>query len=488
MSGRCSTRALVLLRRIEVVILLQQLGSAFFDTALLMVAKDRCATTTTDPVTNSSATGGDSQQKAMSDFYMTYNLITQLVPIVPALLLARVGDRGWRRVPIAVPLCGYLLSRLTLLLVVVLRAPLQVMFLGAVLHGLCGGFASYWAGVMALVSLGSTAKDRSKVLMRVELLYGVAGLVGSLLSGHMFQLDGSSVGQGTVLVSVSTLLYLVCLLHTTLLLQMSTTEQEESHGLMCDDSGDVYVRGPGGKNMVNLVLLFTGAVLYDVAVGGAMQILVTFEVNEPLNWNATQVGYGNAAGFVIFLTSFLGVMVMSRCVSDVTLILIGMLSFASGIYFMAFVTATYMFYLARSLTLFALIPMPTIRSLLSQQVQGSSYGITLISLQLAFKFASLAYTPCYTRIYQASLDWFPGFVFTLSSIISVLATIPIRRGSLQVLCRGLQVTSEAELQQDPRGLTKRERHRASISTVTERERHRASISTVSAFYMSKDRN
>eukprot|EP00063_Salmo_salar_P019664 XP_013994499.1 PREDICTED: thymic stromal cotransporter homolog [Salmo salar] len=69
--------------------------------------------------------------------------------------------------------------------------------------------------------------------------------------------------------------------------------------------------------------------------------------------------------------------------------------------------------------------MPTIRALLSKQVNGSSYGITLISLQLSFKIASLAYTPIYTKVYQATLDWFPGFVFTLSSIITVLATIPV---------------------------------------------------------------
>ena len=38
---------------------------------------------------------------------------------------------------------------------------------------------------------------------------------------------------------------------------------------------------------------------------------------------------------------------MSRWVSDVTLIIIGMVSFAAGIYFMAFVTTTYMFYLGK---------------------------------------------------------------------------------------------------------------------------------------------
>lgn len=425
MSDLCGTVRAVF-RRPEPVIVLHQLAGALFDTALQMVVKERCANITA-PGGSVSSTDND-RQKAMSDFYMKYEFIIKLTPILPALLLARLGDRGWRKAPVVTPLVGYLLSRLTLLLLIVLRSPLEVMYVGAALYGLTGGFCSYWAGVLTLVSLGSTARDRSKAMITVELLYGTAGLVGSLVSGHLFQLHSSSIGQGTVLVGLSLLLYLLCLLYSLFLLQVKQVpdrEQDESCGLIASSSGDVCVEAPRRNNWVNLALLFAGGVLYDVAVAGAMEILVSFVMKEPLNWNATQVGYGNAAGFMIFLTSFLGVMVMSRWVSDVTLILIGMLSFTFGIYFMGFVTATYMFYLARSLMLFALIPMPTIRSLLSQQVQRSSCGTTLISLQLAFKFASLAYAPAYTKIYQSSLDWFPGFVFTLSSIITVLATIPI---------------------------------------------------------------
>lgn len=41
-------------------------------------------------------------------------------------------------------------------------------------------------------------------------------------------------------------------------------------------------------------------------------------------------------------------MLFRRCVGDTSLILIGMVSFASGIYFMSFVTATYMFYLGET--------------------------------------------------------------------------------------------------------------------------------------------
>ncbi|XP_034565042.1 thymic stromal cotransporter homolog [Notolabrus celidotus] len=417
--------ALTVLHQIEPVIILEQLGSTLFDTALQMVVKDECANATY-PDTHLSRE--DSQQKAMSDFFMTFNLIVKLAPILPALLLARLGDRGWRRLPIVVPLCGYLVSRLMLLLVVIFKLPLEVMFGAAALFGLSGGFCAYWPGVMTLASLASTAADRSKVMMRVELLYGAAGLVGSLVSGHLFLLYSSSLGNGTVLLTVSTLLALLCLLQSIFLLQVkqeSNNEPEDHYQLLSSDSSDGPAEAPARVNRVNMALLFMAATLYVSAVGGALEILGIFVMKAPLGWTATQVGYGNAAGCMIFVTSYLGVMVFRRCVSDVMLILIGMISFASGIYFMSFVTATYLFYLARSLNMFALIPLPTIRSLLSLQVPASSCGTTLTLLQLSLKFAGLVYIPASTKIYQATLTWFPGFVFLLASIITVLGMIPI---------------------------------------------------------------
>ncbi|XP_051906244.1 thymic stromal cotransporter homolog [Hippocampus zosterae] len=415
------------LRRVEPLVVLQQLGTSLFNTALLMVVKDRFTNATFPGTADTRFSGEDEQQRAMSDFYLVNNLIVQLTPIVPALLLAKAGDRGWRRAPVLVPLCGYLLSSVTLLQVVLLQLPIQVMFGSAALFGISGGFCAYWPGVMTLASLGSDAENRSKVMMRVELMYGAAGLLGSLLSGHVFLLYSSSVRHGTVLLCVCTLLHLLGLTHAAVLLQVKqvSSEPEECSPLLPDSSAGVPAETFKRKNMVNVVLLFSAAILYGSSVGGAMEILGVFVMKEPLNWNAAQVGYGNAAGFVIFLSSYLGAIAFRRCVCDVTLILFGMLSFACGIYFMSFVTASYMFYLARSLSLFALIPLPTIRSLLSQQVPTSLCGITLTALQLALRFGALVYIPAFTKLYQRTLGWFPGFVFTLSSILAVLGMIPI---------------------------------------------------------------
>lgn len=53
-------------------------------------------------------------------------------------------------------------------------------------------------------------------------------------------------------------------------------------------------------------------------------------------------------------------------------------------------------------------------------------GMTLTLLQLSLRFMGLAYIPVFTKVYQRTLDWFPGFVFMLSSAMTVLGMIPIR--------------------------------------------------------------
>lgn len=409
---------------IEPVVLCAQVASSFYDVGLQSVVKQRFEDRFQDL---------DSRQKGISNFYMVYNLLGKLIPIFPAIILAKCGDKGYRKLPIVIPLIGYFIARLFLVFVIIFNWEPEVMYGGAFVHGLCGGFASYWAGVMAIVSLETSEEDRSLRIMRMELTYGLAGLFGSLASGHLFQLYTVVVKDGVILVALSVLLYLFCVLYSTFVFQIARPvgirERNDSVGIL----------GHNFKNTINIALLFAGAILYDIAVGGGMEILVSFVIKEPLNWNSKQIGYGNAAGFVIFISSFLGVKVFSKYVSDASLIIIGMLSFCSGIYFMAFVTTTTLFYLARTLMLFALIPMPTIRSLLSKQVESSSYGVCLIALQLSFKLVSLAYTPIYTKVYQATLDVFPGFVFTLSSIVTFLAIIPICIVGCRASHQGYQV-------------------------------------------------
>nr|XP_056704933.1 thymic stromal cotransporter homolog [Euleptes europaea] len=420
---------------IEPVVAAAQLASSFYDTGLLLVVKNYYNHTNVSSVN----AGEGAQQKAISNFYIIYNLLQGLTPLLSAYGLARLGDVKDRKISICVPLLGYLLSRTFLLLLILLPWPIEVMFGAAVLHGLSGGFTTYWASVMAVASLGSSESRRSLRLIVIELIYGIAGFLGSVASGHLFVTFRLGYQQGTVLVSSSIALYAFCLFYSLFVLTVPkpagsrptvSTDTEHPDSKPADDKGDLVFRKMEPPHTLVpskliIAMLFVGAVVYDLAVAGAIDVLPLFLLKKPLSWGPEYIGYSYAAGYMVFITSFLGVFVFSKFLRDTTMIMIGILSFAAGIFILAFVRWTYLFYIARVVMLFALIPLPTIRSVLSKHVEGSSYGKVFVLLQLALVVTGVVTSTIFNKIYQSTLDWFGGFCFLLACGISCLSLIPI---------------------------------------------------------------
>ncbi|XP_048382728.1 thymic stromal cotransporter homolog [Stegostoma tigrinum] len=263
------------------------------------------------------------------------------------------------------------------LFVILFDLPLQVMFVTAVLNGLSGGFTAFWPGVMAVASDTSSQEKRSIRLSRVELAYGVAGMVGSIASGHLFIYFKISHDQDAGLMAFSCVFYALSLVYSIFGLKPTQTgysgygslldqgEQENDYRVpdpqitawnQCQDESSMLlpnqnnarIQGILGGNVpvdkITLSLLFTAGVLYGLGVTGGVDVLPIFVLKDPLNWNAVWVGYGNAMGYAIFLTSFLGVCASSKYLSDTSLIVMGMASFSTGMLIMAFTKWTFLYF------------------------------------------------------------------------------------------------------------------------------------------------
>ncbi|NXH94379.1 TSCOT protein, partial [Pachycephala philippinensis] len=411
---------------IEPVVAGSQVASAFYDTALLLVVKNYYNQTNS---TAPSHAVEDAQQKAVSNFYIIYNLVLGLSPLVSAYGLSKLGDRIHRKIPICFPLLGYLGSKTLLLLLILLDWPVEVMYGAAAFNGLTGGFTTLWAGIMALGSLGSSESKRSLRLIIIELVYGLAGFLGSMASGYLFVGFSDRYREGTVLVCSSIACYAFCLLYSIFVLTVPKPAAScPAKAKSAEEVGGTLpgsISTPVSPSKLIIILLFVAAILYDLAVVGAMNVLPLFLLREPLSWNAVEIGHGNAAGYAIFITSFLGVLVFSRYLRDITMIMIGVASFSTGILIMAFVQWTFLFYIARAVMLFALIPLPTIRSMLSKTVEGSSYGKVFVLLQLSLVTTGVVTSTVYNKIYQNTLDWYSGFCFILSFLVGCLTLLPL---------------------------------------------------------------
>ena len=355
---------------IEPVVASTQVAASLYDAGLLLVVKASFGVGTFSNQSSSPSPRGaleDQQQRSISNFYIIYNLVMGLTPLLSAYGLGWLSDRYHRKVSICVPLLGFLLSRLTLLLKVLLGWPVEMLYAAAALTGLCGGFSAFWSGVMALGSLGSSEGRRSLRLIVIDLILGLAGFCGSMLSGHLFKQVIGHSKQGLVLTVCSVSCAAGALLYSLFVLKVPEPQAQARKAvdiapgtvgrydtLDPDQADKQSVVGPPSPPAVAkpeqsvLALLFVGAIIYDLAVVGTVDVMPLFVLREPLSWNQVQLGYGMASGYTIFITSFLGVLVFSRYFQDTTMIMIGMVSFASGALLLAFVKETYMFYTGES--------------------------------------------------------------------------------------------------------------------------------------------
>lgn len=358
---------------IEPVVASTQVAGSLYDAGLLLVVKESFASEaggSSNYSVNQSlgVHQEDQQQKAISNFYIIYNLVVGLTPLLSAYGLGWLSDRYHRKISICTAMLGFLLSRIGLLLKVMLEWPVEVMYGAVALNGLCGGFSAYWSGVMALGSLGCSESRRSVRLILIDLVLGLAGFCGSMASGHLFKQIVGHSAQGLLLTACSVGCAAFALFYSLFVLKVPESKPNKVHptvdtvsGMMGtyrtldpdqqdnqNVPGNPPTLGKGNPSKAIVALLFVGAIVYDLAVVGAVDVMPLFVLKEPLHWNQVQLGYGMASGYIIFITSFLGVLVFSRYFRDTTMIIIGMVSFGSGALLLAFVKETYMFYIGKS--------------------------------------------------------------------------------------------------------------------------------------------
>lgn len=197
-----------------------QTGQSLYVTALPIIIKERCLNSSSDAGSPNS-TAEDGWQKSISRVYTTSRILSQLVPIVPCLLLARLGDRGWRRVPMAVPLLGLVLARVVMLLMLTLDWQLEVLYMEVVLAGLCGGVTAVSSGTLALLSLSCAKEERSLQLMKAEVTSGVAGMFASVASGYLYNVTTGGLKPGVVTMTLCLLINATCTVYVLFCLEVS---------------------------------------------------------------------------------------------------------------------------------------------------------------------------------------------------------------------------------------------------------------------------
>uniref|UniRef100_A0A671NDY0 Thymic stromal cotransporter homolog n=1 Tax=Sinocyclocheilus anshuiensis TaxID=1608454 RepID=A0A671NDY0_9TELE len=356
-----------ILTLVEPVVVINKLGTSFFDMALTQTVYNQSLKAT--------AGNSDRAQALSSRFILIQSVLSSVAAMLSIIPLSRMADRHGPKVFLVASQMGSVLGMFTLVIFMYCEVPLEFLYLGSLLHGLSGGGPMFWAGVAALASLSSEQGKRTLKLNIVDFCFGVAGVVGGLLSGYLYQMGPSVLLLTAILVSVVALLY------------------------------SVFALTDSRRSLSETMMLFI------LGMVGAENVLQLYLLKPPLSWDSIWAGYGRAATSAMYLSSFIGVLGLFKVLGDTALTLLGIVSNCTEMAIMAFTVESWVYFLGHTAHESPLL------CFLAGRVSGL--------LQLVLAVTDVLSNVFFTSIYPLTLGWFSGFCFLLSCAISYISAVPI---------------------------------------------------------------
>ncbi|XP_051765622.1 solute carrier family 46 member 3 isoform X1 [Ctenopharyngodon idella] len=394
-------------------------------------------------------------QKETSLFLLQSELCFLVPSLISALLLVSYSDYCGRKVAIVPPLVGDTLFSLSYALVSRFSFSLNYLLAASFLTGLMGGPASLIGGCFAYVAdvCGEDPEGQKTVRMaRLDMILGVLTGLASLCTGFYIEAAGFTWPFLTAAcVHLVNLLYVLVVLKESLvlpnpILSMSSPSASEAPRLRQSQAltarlQGVYLLFASSKRRRNVVLLLMLAAFafFRLALQGGMSIFILYELNTPLCWSEVLVGYGSALSTAIYLVSFAGVALLSRCLPDAYIILLGLMSVAAGLIMAAFAKSTLLMFLVRLPLLLSIMPTPVLRSMMSKIVSGSEQGAMFACVAFVEMLSVGVSFTMFSSIYAATLSWFSGFTFLLAAGLTLIPATLI----CVILCLRLGVYEES---------------------------------------------
>uniref|UniRef100_A0A8C5WET8 Lysosomal proton-coupled steroid conjugate and bile acid symporter SLC46A3 n=1 Tax=Leptobrachium leishanense TaxID=445787 RepID=A0A8C5WET8_9ANUR len=362
-------------------------------------------------------------QKKASYFSIKLDLSALIPSLVMSLILVSYGDRHGRKMSLLLPSVGGLLSVAVYFSASFFALPLQILYLSTVISGFFGSFATFLGGCFSYVAdLAKDVKSKNIRIAFLDMVLGVSSGVAGIASGYFLQQLGFKLSFG-----IPAILHIVNIFYIVFLLEETVKKSEFRQSILSKEglkevfSGVYYMfKHSSSKKRVTLSLLLCAFMLYLFANFGPSTVLTLYELGSPLCWDSVLVGWGSALSTFGFVTSFLGVYLFSRCLKDPYIVSIGMISCITGAIVAAFATTTVSMMLVRLPFLFAAMPLPVLRSMMSKVVLEHEQGALFACIACLESLTGILTLAIFNSVYASTVMWFPGFSFLLSAGLTLI--------------------------------------------------------------------
>lgn len=375
---------------------------------------------------NDSASG---QIEAEASTWLIYMDVAGMIPsFFVVILLGGYSDHKGRKVALLPPLIGAAARLLLAIAIISFDLHLGYLIIASVCEGFGGGICTLMMATFSYISSITDVQSRSRRVVIVEAVNGLAFIVSDFCMGYAISLLGYAWTFVILLgIMFATLCYVAFVLPEVDPVSTTTTATAEFFSLkhfrrllalyMKDDDSR---SGRHWKlRLTLLVLVVTTAVQL-----GRLDVQTLFMMSAPLCFTSLWIGYFYAASDLVgYLTSLIVTHALVNYVGDQILIAVGLLSGVGYELMFGLSHNRTMLFMASVVGCASLLPVPLIRAYNSKIVRPDEIGLMLASVAWMEMAGALLGEVTQNAVFTATVGWRKNFVFMLDAVFYLLIAL-----------------------------------------------------------------
>ena len=268
--------------------------------------------------------------------------------------------------------------------------PVSMIVLASFLSGIFGGFVSCIMAVMSYISAISSEESRSMRVAMLEAMTFCGGTIGPFIGGAL----KSATDSHAVVFLVIMAIYVLVIVYVIFCVPSVKDEDPSGDVALISSSNSCaqlfschhfksslqtcFKQRPNNRRR-NLLMLITCALITMTITAGEMDVAFLFTKDDPLGWSYETYSYYFGLKFGVGALSLILLSPVARYIGlqEGVTCCIGLVSKSAGLILHGFATTDWMMLCVPFLSMFNTFCLPSIRSLLSKQVEPSELGLFL---------------------------------------------------------------------------------------------------------------
>ncbi|XP_078310307.1 lysosomal proton-coupled steroid conjugate and bile acid symporter SLC46A3-like [Crassostrea virginica] len=381
----------------------------------------------------------EDEVQTQSGYYLIYyRLLLNIPAVVLSMFCGSYSDTHGRKLPILLPCFGSLLAAMMYMtsnMYMEYRVPMILG--GSALQGMFGKSSLITMAANSTMFDLSETKNRTRNFGRLMATMFFGGTLGALMSGvfqDLLDINAAFIGIVSLFVVAISLILIFVRGDTKKTDKSDTADPDKGSSCEVFTAGHiketiaVITKARSDNNRFKLISLIIVALMIHLCKVGEMDIKLMFLTRSPLSWPKSWFGYFlSVESAVMGLCLFLLIPLFSKKIklTDVTIVVIGLLSMLAKVIFLGFSSTSWMVFVSIGLGAFIGMVPSTLRSLLSKTLKEDEAGKVFSILSCGETILKSLGSLIFVNIYSATAHIFRGIAFFAEAFIIVTMLVVI---------------------------------------------------------------